>query len=343
MLPTTRSGPAATERRSRGVTLLELLVVITLLGALLGLGLGAWGALAAPDMLAAGRIRDALRAARLAAQREGLPSAVVVDPAAGAVYALGLRAAGNWHFEDDEGSGWPVPARHAAGALRPDGVLGSALVLRDEAELLVPDLPPAAGGPEGFGVEVWLAPEAEPRPMTLLERQGAWQLRLDEDGVLQVSVWLDARPAPEELRRAVPEAQLPPGRLTRLAVLFDGRSLHVAVDGRRCGEDTRLPAPRRLAAAGGGALRSGKGLERLRGSLDELRLFTVSAEAAGALPVEARLLGAPRVLHLDAAGRLDPAFHGGPEVVGFEWGDPARRTFVELGLLGSVRDWTEGP
>lgn len=340
-MPTSRSR-AATASGSRGVTLLELLVVITLLGALLGLGVGAWGSLASPDSLAAGRIRDALRAAHLLAQREGLPASVVVDAEGGAVWALGLRAAGNWHFEDDAGSGWPVPASHPAATLRPDGVLGSALVLGEDAALVVPELPPAAGGPEGFGVEVFLAPQAEPRPMTLLERPGAWELRLDEDGVLQVSVWLAARPAPEELRRAVPEARLPPGRWSRLAVLYDGRSLHVEVDGRRCGEDTRLPAARPMAS-GGGVLRAGEGLLRFRGSLDELRLFTVAAEEAAALPAGTRLLGASRVLHLDAAGRLDPAFHGGPEAVGFEWGEPARRTFVELGLLGAVRDWTEGP
>jgi prepilin-type N-terminal cleavage/methylation domain-containing protein len=109
-LPTTRSSARATERGAGGVTLLELLVVISILGVLLGLGVGVYGSLATPDVLAAERIRDALRAARLLAQREGAPAAVIVDPAGGDVYALGLHAAGNWHFEDDAGSGWPVPA-----------------------------------------------------------------------------------------------------------------------------------------------------------------------------------------------------------------------------------------
>jgi prepilin-type N-terminal cleavage/methylation domain-containing protein len=340
-LPTSTSRPRAAER---GVTLLELLVVISVLGVLLGLGVGVYGSLATPDSLAAGRIKDALRAARLMAQREGLPASVVIDPPAGEVRALGLRAAGNWHFEDAAGTGWPVPARHEGATLDPDGALGSSLVLGEEATLAVPDLPPAADDPQGFGVEAFVAPAAAPRPMVLLERPGRWALRLDDEDVLQVSLWLDARPAPEELRRAVPEVRLVPGRFTRLAVLFDGRTLHVAADGRRCGEDTRLPAVRRLAGAPGVPLSVGAGLERFRGRLDELRLFAVASEQdAAALPDTARLLGAPRLLRLDATGRLDPAFHAAPEVLGFEWGEPPRRSYIELGLLGALREWTEGP
>lgn len=340
-MPTSTSRPRTAEG---GVTLLELLVVISVLGVLLGIGAGAWGALATPDLLAGGRIKDALRTARLMARREGLPAAVVVDPPAGEVRALGLRAAGNWHFEDEAGSGWPVPARHEGARLDRDGVLGSALVLDDEAVLAVPGLPPGADDPQGFGVEAWLAPAAGPRPMVLLERPGRWLLRLDEEDQLQVSLWLEARPAPEELRRSVPQARLSEGRFTRLTVLFDGRSLHVAADGRRCGEDTRLPAPRRLAGGSGTVLGSGTGLERFRGRLDELRLFAVAGEPqAQPLPEGARLLGEPRLLRLEASGRLDPAFHAAPEAVGFEWGDPPRRSYVELSPLGALREWTEGP
>lgn len=342
-LPTTRSSARATERGAGGVTLLELLVVISILGVLLGLGVGVYGSLATPDVLAAGRIRDALRAARLLAQREGAPSSVIVDPGRGEVYALGLHAAGNWHFEDDAGTGWPVPARHAPESLEPAGVLGSALRIREDGELLIPDLPPSTESPDGFGVECWFRPEAEPRPMTLLERPGLWALRLDDENQLEVSLWLDAKAGPEELRRTLPEAHLPPDRFTCVAVVFDGRTLQVDVDGRRSGEDTRLTAPRRMAPATRVPLRAGDGLQRFRGLIDELRLSAVAAEQHGPLPAEVHLLGEPRVLHLDPQGRLDPDFHGAAEDLAFTWGDPARRTHVELGVLGSVRSWTDAP
>lgn len=340
---TTRSSRPTGERGARGVTLLELLIVLMILGVLLGFGVGIYGNLATPDRLASDRIRDALRAARLLAARESAPAAVIVEPERGEVYAMGLRSAGNWHFEDDAGTGWPVPARHDPGALVTPGVFGAALRLSGEGELAVLDLPPAADSRAGFGVEAFLDPLPEPRPMTLIERPGLWALRLDDEDQLEVSVWLDAKPAPEELRRTVPEARLPAGRFSRLAVIFDGRTLQVAVDGRRCGEDTRFPGERRMAPARGAPLRSGEGLQRFRGRIDELHLLSVAVERHEPLPPDVRLAGKPRVLRLDAFGRLDPAFHGGPELVSFAWGDPARTTHVELGLLGAVRTWTEGP
>jgi prepilin-type N-terminal cleavage/methylation domain-containing protein len=341
-LPTSRSRTPETEREG-GVTLLELLVVLSILGVLLGLGVGVYGTLVTPDTVAAGRIRDTLRGARLLAQREGLPASVVVDPASAQVYALGLRSAGNWHFEDDAGTGWPVPSGCAGCTRVPRGVIGSAVRLDRDSDLHVTGLPASADSPQGFGVDCWLQPDAEPRPMTLLERPGQWTLHLDDDGSLIVSIWLAAKPSPEELRRELPDVRLAADRFTRLTVVFDGHSLHVEADGRRCGEDTLLPAERLMASAPRAPIRTGEGLTAFRGALDELRLFTVSAEAHEPFTGDVRLLGAARVLHLDDFGRLDPAFHSGPEVVSFETGEPPVRTNVELGTMGSVRTWTDKP
>lgn len=340
-LPTSRSRSPATER-ARGFTLLELLVVISILGVLLGLGVGVYGSLVTPDTVAAGRIRDALRGARLMAQREGLPASVVVDPQAQEVYAMGLRAAGNWHFEDDAGTGWPVPSSCTGCGRVTRGVIGSALQLDKDDELAITGMPATSESPQGFGVELWVQPAPE-APMTLLERSGQWLLRLDDDGSLIVSLWLDARPAPEELRHELPAVRPPGDRFTRLTVSFDGRTLHVEVDGRRAGEDVVLPAQRRMAPGTRAPIRSGQGLTGFRGLLDELRLFTVSAERHEPFAGDVRLLGKPRVLHLDDFGRLDPAFHSGPEVVSFESGDPPVRTSVELSSMGAVRTWTGGP
>jgi hypothetical protein len=316
-------------------------VVVSILGVLLGFGVGVYGTLVTPDTVAAGRIRDALRGARLMAQREGLPASVVVDPQAQEVYALGQRSAGNWHFEDAAGTGWPVPS--GAGRLVPRGVIGSALLLDRDSELSITGMPATADSPQGFGVDVWVQPDETPRPMTLLERAGQWTLRLDDDGSLVVGVWLEGRPAPEELRRELTDVRLPSDRFTWLTASFDGRTLRVEVDGRRAGEDVVLPAERRMAPGTRAPLRSGEGLTAFRGRLDELRLFTVSAEAHEPFTGDLRLLGAARILHLDDFGRLDPAFHSGPEVVSFESGDPPVRTNVELGSLGAVRSWTGAP
>jgi len=315
---------------------------MAIIGTLMGIGVGAFANLGRADRQATGQIKDALRAARLYALRASAPAAVVVDPARGEIFATGLSAAGNWHFEDDAGTGWPVPARHAPDALLRDGVVGSALSVAGEDVLLVTDLPARFDSPHGFGVDVFLRPAAEPRPMTLLERPGRWALRLDEDDRLEVRLMLAALPEPEEFRVSL-DGRLPTDRFTQLSVLFDGRVLHVALDGRRVGEDTLFTTPRTLAAAPGSVLRSGDGVLRFRGAIDELSVAAVVEGEHRPLPSDVALDGALRVLRLDAFGHLDPAWHRTSQQVSFRTGEPPQRTTVELGVLGTVRSWTDAP
>jgi len=316
---------------------------MAIIGTLMGIGAGAFANLGRADRQATGQIKDALRAARLYAVRASAPAAVVVDPARAEVFATGLAPAGNWHFEDDAGTGWPAPAQHAAGALLPDGVIGSALDVRLDDVLVLGDLPPRFDSPAGFGVDVFLRPAADPRPMTLLERPGRWALRLDEDDHLELRLMLAAHPEAEEFRLGT-AARLPADRFTELSVLFDGRVLHVALDGRRVGEDTLFATPRQLAAAPGPVLvRTGVDVLRYRGAIDELSISSVVEGEHRPLPADVALDGALRVLRLDGFGHLDPAWHRTSEQIGFRTGEPPRHTVVELGVLGTVRSWSDAP
>jgi hypothetical protein len=319
------------------------MVTMVIVASLLGLGVGAFRNLSTADRVAAMRIKDALRAARQFARRESAPASVVVEPEAGVVYGLGLRTVGNWHFEDAAGTGWPTEARHEPDALLRDGVIGSALRVTDESCLVIPDLPASFDSPWGFGVDVHLRPESDVRPMTLLERPGAWTLRLDEDDALEVSVMLASEPHDQEFRRTLPEVRLPSDRFTRLTVVCDGRVLHVAVDGVRAGDDTVFDQPRRLAVARRVPLGTGDGPGRFRGALDELRIESVVRGGDDPLPQEIVLDGKTQVVHLDAFGHLDPHWHAAPVTVSFRYGEPPVRTVVEFGLLGAVRSWTEAP
>ncbi len=316
---------------------------MAIIATLMGIGVGAYAHLATADRAAAAQIADAMRGARQFALRESAPASVVVVPAEGEVFGLGLRAAGNWHFEDADGAGWPVAARHDPGALVPQGVIGTALSVGEADGLVIEGLPGTFDSPDGFGVDVWLAPAAEPRPMRLLERPGSWALLLDPDGRLELSLMLAAQPAPEESRITLSGVRLPADHFSHVSALFDGRRLHVAVDGRPAGEDTLFTAPRRLLTAPGAPLRTGSGVDGFRGLIDELRVASVVAGDHKPLPAEASVEGGSRVIHLDAFGHLDPTFHRVPEVISFRTGEPPVLTHVELGLLGTVRTWTDRP
>jgi hypothetical protein len=329
-----------------GATLLELLIVMTIIATLLGLGVGVFNNLATADRLASGQVQDAMRAARLFALREGAPASVVIDPGEGpgygVVYGLGLRSVGNWHFEDENGSGWPVPARHDPDSLIEDGVIGSALSVGVGQGLAISDPPARLDSPFGFGLDVYVRPEGEARPMTLLERPGCWAVRLDGEDLLEVTVMLENGKELEEHRRST-TARLPRDRFSRLTVVCDGRSLHIAIDGTRVGVDTRFDRRRQVAVSRGSPVRSGLGIEAFVGAFDELRLGAVITGEHEPLPAEVTLEGAARMLRLDRFGHLDPAHHSAPVVVSFLSGVPQRRTSVEFGLLGSVRTWTSTP
>ena len=336
------------------MTLLELIVVMAIIATLLGLGFGAFRQMDGADRRAVSQVKEALRAARLFAQNQSAPASVIVDAERNAVWGLGLAGAGNWHFEDPEGTGWPVPATHDAESVADDGVLGRCLMLDDrlpgEQVLLLSELPSSFDSPDGFGVELFVDPAGDPRPMTILERPDSWGFGFDGRGEFEVVLQLvglesegEQAGEPAEFRQSLPGVELPRGRWSRLAVVFDGRRLFVSVDGRRAVEDTLFGTARTIVTVPRMAIGSGSGPTRFRGRLDELKVSSVLVGDHEPLPVEVTLQGPSRAVQLDATGHLDPAFHAGPEQVRIRWGDPATVEVVEFGLLGTLRAWTERP
>lgn len=318
---------------------------MTILSVLFGIGVGAFRKLARPDRMAISQIKEALRSARLFARSEGAPASVSVQPAENAVAAFGLRTVGNWHFEDDTGTGWPFDAVYDPGSLDPDGALGSALRLDSGTPLALPSPPPSFDSPYGFGIDVYVRPLDAPRPMTLLERAGMWSMGLDAEGSLVVSLQLVGPDGPQQVRHVASGASPPPDVFSRVTVQFDGRTLSIALDGARVGEDLAFDEPRRLVLNHGVSISTGRSPEAYRGALDELRLLSVVATDQALLPPEVQLLGGAQLLRIDAAGHLDPAWHRTPMTITLEHGDPPRRSVVEVGLLGTVRsrDLGESP
>jgi len=331
--------------RAAGFTLLELVIVMAILSALLGLGVGAFRSLARPEQTALQQVKDALRRARLFARAEGVPASVVVQPERGQLFTVAMRTVGNWHFEDSAGTGWPRDADHREGRILSDGALGAALALEGSAQLEIGDLPASFNSPHGFGVDFYVQPAPEGRPMTLLERSGSWALELNREGLLAVRLFLldasNSEGTAREFVHEVPAAHLSPNHLTRLTVVFDGRTLRVAVRGARIEADTLFESPQELVNVPTMPVTTGVVPRQFRGVLDELRLASVIQGDPILLPEEVELEGPQAVVHVDATGRLDPAWHRTPLRIQFQHGEPLQRTVVEYGLLGGLSHWNE--
>lgn len=310
---------------------------MAIMAALGGIGFGVYQNLSGGDRMARAQVLDAMHAARSFAQRERAPSKVVLDPDSSRIFASGLRTVGNWHFEDEEGTGWPDRALYDPGSLIRDGLVGSGLRLTADRPLAIPRLPSSFDSPMGFGVDVYLAPEEDPRPMVLLERPGCWRLLLDGRDQLVVQIALEGQGAEVELFETT--LKTPPLKswlFTRLTVVFDGRSLHVALNGVRAVEDTVFEGVRQLVVRENAPIHTGEGPLRYRGKMDELRILSVVSAESEPLPTGVTISGEARLIHIDGYGHLDRSYHGGPVEVALDWGEPPQRTIVEMGLFGTT-------
>ncbi|TET34240.1 MAG: hypothetical protein E3J72_14865 [Planctomycetota bacterium] len=118
---------AACKAPSRaGFTLAELLVVVSVLIVLFGLGVGAFLKLKGPYAFKAqvALVRTTIRKARNYALTQGTGAKVVVDPYANEVRACGVLTSGHWSFDNDSDD-----ALVTQGAYGHDGILsGTSLV-----------------------------------------------------------------------------------------------------------------------------------------------------------------------------------------------------------------------
>ena len=161
----------------RGFTLLELLTVLTIISALLALGIGVYRKAASAHILpaAASQVSSVVRAARNFSLSSGLPSRVFVDSVENCITAFGFELVAHWHFEDvpvveDEktGSLLPVPPEtELFGALREFGAVfgevypargkvGMALEFSNDGAAMVAYNRPRLYSPYGFSLEAWV-------------------------------------------------------------------------------------------------------------------------------------------------------------------------------------------
>ncbi len=185
--------PRSTRVSSRGgFTLVEMLVVVSIIALLLAGGIGILSSLGTKQALpaATGEVTALLRRARNAAREERFPVQVIIEPELGIIRARGRRTVAHFRFEDGDATGAWVPGpiddpdapetgeipldvlaesfgvRGARGVSAtaflaepdPDGRFGGGLRLEQEGANAVIRHQAGFSAREGLEVELWIRP-----------------------------------------------------------------------------------------------------------------------------------------------------------------------------------------
>jgi prepilin-type N-terminal cleavage/methylation domain-containing protein len=327
-----------------GFTLLELLLVMAILGAMLGAGVGVFASLDLGRRQASGFVKDALRGAQNSAVARQAPARVLLDRERGRIGLEALEILGTWRFERQSLKGAddaPALAGVLAGGARfvEDGFLGAGVAFDGSAGSAV-EIPvqrdPACDLRRGFAVECALRRDGAGGGQALAigevvgidagsdgQLRGWFVPRIEEGGVEKPG----ARVLVESRTGLAPTA-----RWVRVRLEYDRVKLRLSVDGVPAGEREesaevwRLEQPMRL---------SGKRFP-FHGTLDDLILACVVASDEVHLPDSVRF-GAetPADVWFAPGGGLDPLKSPAPVVVVLEHEDGLRES-VYVGAYGTV-------
>ncbi len=329
-------------RGQRGTTLLELLLVLTIVGLVFGVGFGLLTSIDLGQRAAAGLVQNVLRAARNTAIARDAPARVRLDVDTGELSAEALQVVGTWHFEDPTLRGaFDLTGTLEGARLVPEGYVGAAVSFEDAPRGSTASIPvahlPSYDLTEGFALDVavYLPPEPSGRVLDLGGAAGidvvdagaleAWfvqrVVRGDDQDVAGGAVFVRSAPG---LAR--------PGRWIRLRASYDRRTFRLAADGVPVAE-TEIDSPVWRVE---GPLRLSDPRRFFSGRVDNLVVSAVGAEEVVQLPGDVRFgAGVPAEIRFDAGGGLDRAVHAEPVVVPLEFADGRRRE-LRVGLYGTV-------
>lgn len=337
-------------RRRAGLTLIELLAVMAVIGILLGAGVGVLASLDLGERAALGRIQNAIRSTRNTALARRAPARVrLLAPGApghrgaGDGWALQpevLELVGTWHFEGDLEGAFGLTGTADEPAFADDGYIGRALGLaaRDDSAVEFPvQNDPAFDFQQGFVLECALRLEAARNPGVVVDAGGLFGLELQAHGALSgwlVPAGLDERGQLRPKGRqelCTDEGALSGPGWHRVRFEYDRRLARISVEGVELAR-TELDVPLWRME---GPLALGDGRQRVGVGVDALVIGAFIAAPAVVLEDTLRLVEPPPVIAFDAAGHLDRELHGERVELVLELED-GRRAPVHVGAYGTV-------
>jgi prepilin-type N-terminal cleavage/methylation domain-containing protein len=342
--------------RSRGFSLIELLVVCALLATIMGIGAAFLGSLNRVVSVQAERARldSLIREAHNFAASEDAVAWLILDPDDNIVSVRAMTQVGVWHFEDESWTGFgPEPEISVSGARLSDpdqgekGKIGRCLVFEKGRGSVDLGRSHLYNSPHGISVEAWVFPTSSANAV-LFEKGGGLRLSLGGgflDGTLRGVGAVSSRAR---------NLSVPEGRWTHVKMIFDGSTLQVLVNGA---VGDVFPPPK------GGK----KKAKAKKGSDGKERAIAYEPDRNAPLTAALRFTGwfdevrvasclDPQVQQLDASvaidrerttdleirfapgGWLDPEAHESDvRIVLTMRADPSKAEVIEIGRLGTVR------
>jgi prepilin-type N-terminal cleavage/methylation domain-containing protein len=330
-------------RASAGLTLLELLLTMAILGIVFGAGVGILVSMDLTSSSAAGLARAALATTATAARREGAPARLEVQGDGRALVVVSPRTVGTWHFERDDAVGARDLVATTFGARSiDDGHIGRAMTFRggpEEARIeLGLELGSGLDIAEGFSVELAVRREGT-APGRIIDVAGVAGIDALRDGAIRGWIRPERVDASghvvEGARRDVEAAPgaLAPDRWTRIALVYDRVELRLVVDGFPAGlVEERAP----VARARGGVVLGGKP-RAFPGAVDTVVVRTMERSEPLELPPTSRWPSdAPGVVRFEADGALDRSRHRGGIELRLET-DTGDRPLISVSAYGVVQ------
>ena len=325
----------------RGVTLMELLLVMMILGIALGAGIGMFATLDLGKQQARGFVKNTLRSAQNSAIYRQAPARVRIDSESGIIVAEAMQVIGTWHFERRSVEGVNgLGGKVAGGTLFvEDGFLGEALYLDGKvgslAEIPI-QLDPAFYFGDGFSIECALRREG-----------GGGGQAIDVGNIAGIDIGNDGRVRGWFIPRIQDKGQDKPGgkvliesepglaiegEWIRVKLDYDRSDLVLSVDNVPVANHDETVAVWHIEKP---LYLSGKRFP-FRGSVDSLVISCVVATDTVPLPESVRFSpDTPTSIHFAAGGGLDRNHHPEPLLLELEFDDGSTDTLF-VGTYGTV-------